>query len=347
MRTALALAAIVLAAGCTQAPARGDDEDAHGPEVPQAPWPARAPACATLAIEAPRVERALTPTSIDIILENCGNATLELPASPCADPPRGFVLDIYPAWDEFGYRHTSAGLRRTAPPCTPTNGTAVELAPGERLTIAREWDLTLPDPRCGRDNETCATIAAPPGAYRLAAIAPAGGRIYSAETQIQILPQALDVALVRVHQTFDLATRDNATRLAYGPACETGSLDEATRTIRVRGIPPRIPLVVVLREVDLDASRPPDAPGAGANRTFTALVGTTEIRSLLATDETLVTIGEAEVGVRAGEARLREEGDTTEIERTTTTRDAAIRETLRITHAGRYTLLLDEEAPCR
>lgn len=346
MRTALALAAIVLAAGCTQEPPPGADEDAEGPEVPQAPWPARPPACATLAIEAPSVERALTPTTFDITLENCGNTTIDLPAPPCADPPRGFVLDIYPAWDEFGYRHTSAGLRRTAPPCAPSNETATKLAPGQRLTIALEWDLTVPDPRCGRDDGTCASIAAPPGAYRLVAIAPAGGRIFSAEAQIRILPQALDVALVRVHETFELATRGNATKLTYGPACETGSLDEATRTIRVRGIPPQIPLVVVLREVDLAASQPPEGTGAGENRTFVALVGETEIRSILTTDETLVTISEAEVGVRLGEVHLREEGDTTQIEHTTTTSDATIRETLRITHAGTYTLLLDEDAQC-
>ena len=346
MRIGLAVAAFALAAGCTQAPPPPVDEDSHGPEVPQTPWPTRAPACATLTIEAD-VERALTPTTIGLALENCGNATLLLPAPSCADPPRGFVLDIYPSWDEFGFRHTSAGLRRTSLPCAPSNETDAELASGERLVIARAWNLTLPDPRCGVADPACPDIPAPPGAYRLTALAPAGGRVYTAEAQLRVLPQPLDVALVRVHETFDLTTQGNATTLTYGPACERGTLDEASRTIRLVGIPPVIPLAVVLREVDIDASLPANTFGQGANRTFTPLVDNVEIRSILATDETIATIAEAEVGVRVGDARLREAGEATAIERSITTRDATIQETLQITHEGTYTLLLDEEEPCR
>lgn len=180
-----------LLSGCMQGAAPGPDaEEPHGYEVPLAPRGPEVPTCATLSIDAPGVHPSGEPLEIRLTLRNCGNATITLEPRACADPPRGFAIDIYPEGDAAGYTLTAQGARRAPLPCEPSNETALDLAPGGTITLARTWDARLP--RDCAPGATCPTDPAT-GNHTLLALAPYGSKLAQAQAQVTLLPRAAAV----------------------------------------------------------------------------------------------------------------------------------------------------------
>ena len=341
------LAALTLLAGCTANPTRPPSGESSHHEETLPPPPTRQaepPTCARLDMDAPPTHRSGTTLSIDLTLHNCGSTTFQVPGGTCADPPRGFGVDIYPAWDEFGYMLTAEGARRGPLPCEPTTQPPLDLAAGESFTLTRTWDGRIPLPGCV--STSCPTRPAPPGEYKLAALAPMGRRPVHTEASLTLLPPPVKVPFLRVHERFTLENATDAAPLTLGPECESGLLDTQNRTIHLSADAPRPPLAVVLRDIDLDQSEPPEVKRvAGSNRTWLLLDDTLTLTSLLNATTPITTLRPSGESILIEDHELRP-GESMTLEHTAMAAGVMIHETLVLTNEGTYTLLVDAPERC-